>query len=241
MSSGTVINSAYATGKSGETTITSNPDIETITAKKILTYTFLPLVVEPYPIGVQVLPVSYSYVSHDTLFIIGEVLNNTSDSLRLVEVNVNLFNDFGKLVGIGDTILWPLDLPAWEKGCFKISIDFPPNWLYYQFEALTYAMSDTSPDLSIINDSGSYSPAPLKDYNIIGQVRNGGNQRSNSVTVSGTLYNASDVPVGCSHVKVNSNDLTPGQISSFSIKYLGYYRDYNDVAYYTLRVAGDLP
>ena len=239
MSSGTVINSAYATGKLGETTITSNPDSETITAKKILTYTFLPFVVEPYPIGVQVLPVTYSYESHETLFVIGEVLNNTSNSLRLVEVNVNLFNNFGKLVGTGDTILWPLDLPAWKRGCFNISTDPPPNWLYYQFEAPTHAMSDTSPGLSIINDSGSYSPA--KDYSIIGQVRNDGNQRSNSVYVSGTLYTASGVPVGCNHVKVNSNDLTPGQISSFSIKYLGYYRDYSDVAYYRLRVAGEMP
>ena len=59
--------------------------------------------------------------------------------------------------------------------------------------------------------------------------------------MSGTVYNSSGVPVGCNYAAVNSTDLEPGQISSFDIKYLSYYRDYIDVTNYKLRVAGDLP
>jgi hypothetical protein len=129
-------------------------------------------------------------------------------------------------------------LPAWEKGCFSISMNVPPVWSYYQFEIPTYYISGTSSGLTILNDSGLYKSVN-GDYDIVGQVRNDGNQRSTNVGVSGTLYNASGVPVGCNHG--NSTDLDPGQISSFAINFLGYYRFYNDVSYYRLRVAGDLP
>jgi hypothetical protein len=186
------------------------------------------------------LSISYSYESHETLFIIGEVLNNTNDAVTLVKVSANLFDPDGYLVGTGDTYLWPLDLPAREKGCFGISMDIPADWSYYIFEAPTYYVSATSPDLSIISESGLYDPG-LGDYDIIGQVKNSGDQPSNAVRVSGTLFNAYGVPVGCENVRVNSDDLDPGQTSAFSIKYLGYYRDYVDVTDYQLRVAGDLP
>jgi len=73
------------------------------------------------------------------------------------------------------------------------------------------------------------------------QVWNNGNLAAKNVAVSGTLYNRSGQPVGCKHAYVSSVNLNPGQSSSFSIDYLGYYRDYNDVTSYRLRVAGDRP
>jgi hypothetical protein len=240
MTSGSVTNAAYVTGKFGETTVTSNTDTETITATQILTYTFLPLVNLSKP-GVQVLPSSFYYVSHDTMFIIGEVLNNTSDSVTVVEVTIDYFDTGGHLVDTGHAYLWPLDLPAWEKGCFNISMNVPPSWSYYQFKTPTYYISATSLGLTIFDDSGLYNPGGNGDYDIIGQVHNDGNQRSTVVGVSGTLYNVSGVPVGCEHANVNSTNLDPGQISSFAINFWGYYRDYKDVTFYKLRVAGNLP
>jgi hypothetical protein len=201
---------------------------------------FLPIVYKPIPNGVHVLPISFYYVSRNTMFIVGEVLNNTSDSLTWVKVTVNFYEASGHLAGTGHTYMWPLDLPAWEKGCFSISMEVPPNWSYYQFEAPTYNLSGTSSGLTIFNDSGLYNYAN-GDYDIIGRVRNDGNQRSTSVRVGGTLYNVSGVPVGCNYAYVNSTPLDPGQISSFAINFWGYYRYYNDVTYYRLRVAGDLP
>jgi hypothetical protein len=237
MTSGSVTNVAYATGKFGDTTITSNTDSETIRAKQTLTYTFLPIVYNS-PYGVYVLPISFHYVSHNTMFIIGEVLNNTSDSLTWVKVTVNFYKAGGNLASTGDTYMRPIDLPAWGKGCFSISMDVPLNWSYYQFTAPIYNKSGTSSSLTIFNDSGLYNSVN-RDYDIVGQVRNDGNQRSSKGGVSGTLYNASGVPLGCNHV--SSTDLDPGQISSFAINFLSYYRDYKDVSYYRLRVADDMP
>jgi hypothetical protein len=174
------------------------------------------------------------------MFIVGEVVNNTIDSVTLVDMAVNFFDAGGHLVGTDSTLLWPLDLPAWEKGCFRISMDIPLNWSYYQFETPKYNLRDSSSHLTIFNDSGSYNPAN-GDYDIIGQVRNDGNQRLDSIRVSGTLYNATGVPVGCEHAPVDISSIGPGQISPFTINFWGYYRDYKDVTYYRLRVAGALP
>jgi hypothetical protein len=174
------------------------------------------------------------------MYVIGEVLNNTSNPLTLVEVSVNFYDDGGQLVGTDSTYLWPLDLPAWQKGCFRQTMDVPSDWSYYQFETPIYSISDTSSGLNIFNHSGSYNPS-TGDYIIIGQVRNDGSQPSMSVYVSGTLYNSFNIPVGCERAAVNSTDLDPGQVSAFAIEFLGYYRDYLDVTHYKLRVAGDLP
>jgi len=238
INSGSVTNAAYATGKFGNTTVTSNTGTETIRARQTLIFSFLPSVNVLRP-GVHVLPVSFDYVSHGSMFIIGEVVNNTGDSLTSVEVAVNFFNANGLLLDTSHTYMWPIDMHAWEKGCFKITMDILPNWSYYQFETPTYKLRATSPGLIIFNPSGLYNTASGA-YDITGQVRNDGNQHSTSVGVSGTLYNVYGVPVGCEHKVVNS-DLAPGQASSFSINFSSYYRSYNDVTSYKLRVAGDLP
>jgi hypothetical protein len=238
MTSGSVTNIAYATGVFGEGTVTSNNGSKTVTALEALRYTFIPLVKLSRP-GVQILPSSFNYIAHDTMFIIGEVLNNTIDSVTSVDVTVNFFNAKGDLKGTGHTYMWPIDLPVGEKGCFSISMNVPPDWSYYQFEVPTYYKSSSSSGLTVFNDSGSYSADG--SYIINGQVRNNGKLSSNLVSVSGTLYNVSGMPVGCEHAIVNSTNLNPGQVSSFAINFLGYWRDYKDVTYYRLRVAGDLP
>jgi hypothetical protein len=194
--------------------------------------------------AVQVLPLSYAYVSNDFMYVVGEVLNDTSDTLSFVDVFVNFFDAGGQLVGTNHpdgTYLWLLDLPASERGCVFISINpVPPNWSYYQFETPTYEISSSSPNLTIFNESFSYN-STSGDIDITGQVQNDGNQTSNYVSVGGTVYSAGDVSLGCSFDYVDSTNLDPGLSGAFDVNFWGYYRDYNDVAYYKLRVAGDPP
>lgn len=201
---------------------------------------FLPVVNKPFPVGVQILPGSFYYESHGTLYVIGEVLNNTSDSLTLVKVAVNFYDASGQLVKTDSTYLWPLDLPARGRGCFRHSLDLPSNWSYYQFESPTYNTGETSPGLIIFNDSAYYN-STSGDYEIIGQVRNAGDEASIDVYVGATVYNDAGLPVGCERASVNSVDLEPGQTSAFGMTFWGYYRDYSDVKTYRLRIAGDLP
>ncbi len=224
-------------GGSGPWSNTENVSVNTTPLARNI---FMPLVsyTKPEPYGVHILASSYSYELHDTLFIIGEVLNNTTENLSLVEVIVDLYDASDRLVGTGTAYLWPLDLPATQRGCFNITMNIPAGWSYYKFEDPQYISGSTSPGLTIIDSNGDYNNG---SYNLIGQVWNNGNLTAKNVAVSGTLYNRSGQPVGCKHAYVSSVNLNPGQSSSFAIDFLGYYRDYNDVTSYRLRVAGDRP
>lgn len=159
--------------------------------------------------------------------------------MTLIKVVANLFDADGNYLDTGTAYMWPLDLTSLGKGCFKISMEIPQNWSYYQFQGLTYYPSNTSTGLNIINNIGILNPD--NGYRITGQVRNDGNLRSNNVDVGGTLYNNEGIPIGCEDGDIESGDLLPGQISSFQIDFLSYFRDYQDVNNYQLRVAGDLP
>jgi hypothetical protein len=193
----------------------------------------------PIPEEVTILTVSYAYESGGMMHVVGEVLNNTSLSLYWVEVTVR-FSYFGQEVGSGTTVIEPLNLPAWERGCFIINMDIPPYWTSYGFDDLIYELGNPSTGLNILVSNWDYNPT-FGDYSIVGLVHNDGTQISKSVKVSGTLYNSADVPVGCEFSDVASYDLSPGQYSEFHINFPGNDRDYGDVNDYRLRITGDLP
>jgi hypothetical protein len=172
------------------------------------------------------------------LYIVGEVLNNTSNTLSSVKITVNFFNAVGQPV-VTPTYypyLWPNDLPAFSRGCFKLRMDIPLNWSSFQFKAPDYLLSTTSSGLIIFGDTKSFNGG---DYVISGKVRNNGTLLSKNVMLSATLYNATGVPVDCDRSAIT--DILPGATSDFLISFLGYYRDYSDVTQYKLRVAGELP
>jgi uncharacterized repeat protein (TIGR01451 family) len=238
LNAGSVTNSAYATVMFNDIQVRSNTDTETVRAINIARYIFLPVVHMSKP-GVHLLSNTYSYVSHNNQFIIGEISNNTNSTITWVDIVVNFYNDSDVKIGSGHSYLWPLDLPAWERGCFKISSDITA-WSYYVVSISTYSTVATSPGLAILNASGTYDPI-YGDYEITGQVRNNGSQLSMNVGVSGTLYNLAGVPIGCDYNYVSGKDLNPSQTSSFTINFLGYFRNYFDVTSYKLRVSGEMP
>jgi hypothetical protein len=236
MSNGLVTNSAYATGTYNDTTITSNEDAYTITATAIRYYIFVPSVGLTIP-GVHIMPTSYAYNSHSTQYVIGELSNNTGNTLSLVDIGISFYDSDDNLLGTSHTYMWPLLVPAWQKGCFKLSSDIL-NWEYYKIQLLTYNNGTASSNLTVFNHAGDYNAG---DYSISGLVRNDGNQKSNNVSVSGTLYNSSGIPIGCDWNYITNTNLNPGETSPFVIDYSGYFRDYADVFFYKLRVAGSLP
>jgi hypothetical protein len=190
------------------------------------------------PPGVHVLSNhSYYVTSWGSLHFVGEVYNNTSNHLEYVRIAANLFNSRGGFVGTDYTYTALDTLPAGDRACFDLLFYEPPDdWAYYQFESPTYYTTDRGlPNLTILNDSGSYQYDG--DYEIIGMVRNDHGRRVEYVQPVGTLYNAVGTVVGCEYTYVNSTHLDPGQTSSFKMTFYG--RDYADVASYRLQADGD--
>ena len=189
----------------------------------------------PIPLDVQILPNDSHYVdSIDYLNVVGEVLNNTSYDLSFVEITATFFNASGQPVDHGSAYIYLEDLPAWGYTCFEISVPVPSGWAYYQFEAPTYYTDGHPlPNLTILNDGGSYDPT-FGSYDITGDVRNDEQVRVTFVSPVATLYNNLGKVVGCDSTYVDSTNLAPGQISSFDITF--FSRDYSDVTFYRLQV-----
>ena len=184
-----------------------------------------------------VLPNHSHYVSGSSLYIVGEVYNNTDDNLSLVKIVANLFNSSGQLADTDYTYVRLDTLLAGDKACFSISVYNPPgDWAYYEFETPTYHITDRElPNLTVLNDTGLYQPDG--HYKTIGMIRNDHGSRVEYIESVGTLYDASGTVVGCRGTYINSTHLNPGQASSFKSDFYG--RDYADVASYRIQADGD--
>jgi len=190
------------------------------------------------PFGVYVLPNnSYFYTEWGSLYVTGEVMNNTDSTLRFVQITANLYDTGGNLVGTQYTYTDLEDVPAWDRTCFEIVFPTPPgNWAYYQFERTYWTDGQPLPDLTVLGDSGSYNPSN-GDYTILGYVRNDSGTRVNYVIPVGTIYNTNGIVLGCNSTYVVGYNLDPGQESSFQMNYI--WRDYAAVSDYRLQVDGE--
>lgn len=174
-------------------------------------------------------------MSANFLRLIGEVYNGSTSNIYGVRVTANFYDASGGLVGTENGSVWLNYIRPGEKTCFQVFLLEPANWTRYEFERPSfYSSNSPRPMLTIFNDSGTVTGS--LDYHILGQVRNDDTVRVNSVKVVGTLYNDIDVPLGCWFDYVGSNDLDPGQVSSFDIGYYG--RSWSDVQVYHLQAEG---
>ncbi len=171
------------------------------------------------------------------LHIVGEVSNDTANHLRDVQITANIFDGSGQLIDTDFANIHLDNLPAGDKACFRISLEEPTGWSYYEFGPTSYlADGEPLPNLATLNDSGSYYPV-FGWYEVIGQVRNDHGTRVEYVRPVGTLYNASGIVIGCDFTSIEDMHLDPGQTSSFEMVFLG--RDYADAAAYRLQVDGN--
>lgn len=203
-------------------------------------YGYLPMVVKPEetprppPEGVIILPNDSFYMVGDFLFIIGEVQNNTSSSIRFVKNAVILFNNSGQQLATESNFIYAEPLSSGDTACFRFILDDPPNWAYYEFEEPTYqTYNEPILNISIFNDNGLYDSA-FGDYDITGQVRNDDSTRAEFVRLVGTVFNTSGIVLDCNITfPDDGSHLDPSQTSLFDISFI--HRDYADVASYRLQ------
>jgi hypothetical protein len=121
-------------------TKTSKP---TKTATPTKTNTSTPTSTPTKVIPVQILSNSSSYLdSIDYLHVVGEIANNTSNTLTFVKVSADLFNSNNVFVGSDYTYTYLDNLPPHQKTCFDVLFfNTPTDWQYYQFEEPSYYTS----------------------------------------------------------------------------------------------------
>ena len=199
---------------------------------------YLPLVISW---GVRVLPNHSWYVnSNGSLWIVGEVQNDTAHWLELVTVTTNVYDGSGGLLASGLGYMDLDHLAPGDKTCFDILVGAEPeNWSTYEFAPPKfYTTAETSLAITILSDSGAYNDTYGR-YVVWGQVRNDHGSRLEDVKVAGSVYTSSALIVGCQNSYVDPLDLEPDQVASFSMTFVG--RDYRDVLSYRLQADGTQP
>ena len=170
----------------------------------------------PLPPGVTVLPTqSYLKDYSGDLQIVGEIYNNTTSSIKYVEINANVFNGTS-LVATDFTYTVRDIVPPKTKACFKIYTDYPGAYTRVDFEPVSYwNTSDRQPSLSLSNISKQTDYSG--DIKIIGMIKNNESISVDYPSIIGTYYNSSGKVIDCNFTFANTYPLAQGQSSSFEM------------------------
>jgi hypothetical protein len=184
--------------------------------------------------GAVILANHSTYRRSSSRYVVGEVFNDSSTHLRSLRVAVNFFYH-EQLVETDYATLYLDNLHPHEKTCFKITVDDPPAWTHYAFEIPTFRRDGSvRPNLTILNYSGRVRGTT--QYRIIGEIRNDEPNHIRAVTAVATMYDGTGRVCDCDNGSINSTDLNPGQVSSFSIT--ASPANPASVAWYTLQTDG---
>jgi hypothetical protein len=188
--------------------------------------------------AVEVLDNDSGYVSSTgSIWVVGEVQNNTSSPIELVKVAVDLFDRNGQLVA-SETGYTDLNaIRPGDKTCFSVLFFDPPeNAIGYEIGGGTYySDAEIFSGLSIINDNDTFNSGSER-YRIVGQVKNESSVRARFVSAVATVYGTNGKVIRCDSSYVNSTDLSSGQTSSFEIDFYGLSR--SQIGNYRLQADG---
>jgi hypothetical protein len=228
-----------ATGTHTQTPTSTSTPTSTGTATNTPTTTPTP---SETPTEVPVLGILDNHSTYttvlDSLYIVGEVQNNSASNIRFVRVNADLFNSNQSLVDTDFGYTYLDVLPPGTKTCFAVLFfDAPEHWSTYRLSGTFLAGGEYAPnlvlfDVSITEDTFGYPK-------ILGQVRNDGSETARYVQLVATLYNSAGTVIDCDFTYVNSTHLSPGQTSSFEFSYFSdHTKNYSS---YRVQVQGSLP
>lgn len=203
---------------------------QTITYSHALTDTglmtiYLPLVSKGGLEDVYVLSSSVFKDLWGDLHVVGEVLNNTSNNVNGIEINVTFYNSTGGVVGTASTYAyiggwsWDPPLVPSQKSPFHIELwDPPTDWSSYRF-VVVYEIADESPltSLQVVNVTTHYDS--YGRYHVLGEVENNEAVTVSSVEAIIALYDDTGLVINCGSEYTNPSILTPGQKGAFDISF----------------------
>jgi hypothetical protein len=154
---------------------------------------------------------SSTWSEYGSLYIVGEVQNNTGSNIQYVEVIATFYDSLGQVTNVdwGFTMLRVLS--TGKKACFKGS---PENRPYssYNLAVDFWTTTDSPPNLQVL------SVTPSGDLHLAGEIRNNDSTKTyNSVGAVGTLYDGTGKVLNCEYGYTSPPDLGPGSTAPYDI------------------------
>jgi hypothetical protein len=167
------------------------------------------------PGGVEFQGVTDYLSSTGSHYLVGEVLNQTSDTLRFVEVLATFYDGNGQEVGTGSTFTELGIIEAGSTAPFKMTIPDPSAMARYDLRVDSSTTTQPPIRLEVVGHSGSASDTGW--YHVTGEVRNPHGFAIKFPEIVATYYNAAHKVVRVEVDFAQVDPLEPGQSSAFEV------------------------
>jgi hypothetical protein len=172
------------------------------------------------------------------VYIVGEVDNQTSNTITFVSVAIWLLDAQGQEISASIAYVQRLNMRPSSVACFRGFFTITEGWASYRLGEVTYRNSSARvPNVALINAQGTRDSS---GYTISGSVRNLESTPVESVAVAGTLYNAAGMVLDCEWNYADDATLAPDQQTGFVLP-LTSRRSYAEVARFHAETDGLLP
>lgn len=165
--------------------------------------------------GVWFLGNHSTYAIGATRYVVGEVLNNTGDTINSVKVNVNFYNG-ASVVASNFSFTLLGNVHAYERVCYSVSLPNPAAYTGYTIhEGSTYAVGGSHrPNLGISGLSGA---VVTTNYEVTGTITNNEGGQVSSVRAVATLFSNTWKVAECKAASAFTPTLNAGQSSGFKV------------------------
>jgi hypothetical protein len=202
----------------------------------VITFTnFLPIVFKaPAAPSVNVLSSSAYDNGYGSLYIVGEVINNTANNVTFVRVTATLCNSDGDIIRADYSYVLIDVLAPGQKAPFRIFFyDYPQEYANYQL-SVTYSTTTQPAKSSLPILSSNAWTSGYGTLYTVGEVQNNTSNNIDFVKVIATYYNVAGIVTNVDYTYTEMDVLGPGQKGPFKI-----YADDRPYDYYTLSVDYD--
>lgn len=192
----------------------------------------------PTPSNKVVVVSSNAFVPYEgarSLYIVGEVRNETKSIAQLVKITAYLRDSSGQLVRGASAYSYISTLSPDMVSPFLITFSTPPAWSTYEL-IVTWDTTDRAPKALEIYNTESYFDSS-DAFHVRGFVRNQYSELRMLVRIYLTMYDENDQVIGVDSVYTSPTFLKPGQEVLFDIdaRYWKYKPDRDKVARYSVQ------
>jgi len=179
------------------------------------------------------------YSGSSSLYIVGEVLNNTGSNVRFVKIYGTLRNGSGNVVGSDYTYSDISILSPQMTSPFMLIFSDVQPWSTYELNVVWSTTSEYPRVLEVLNRTSYFDS--LHAFHVVGEVRNQFTSTREYVEAYVTMYDSAGKVIGVGSTYTNPEHIAPGQTASFDVDcyFWKYKPSRSKVARYLLQVVDD--